>query len=120
MPLSRLIDIINERFGTDWKSPDQLFFDQIVEAAVLDETLKQAAAVNPEEKFELVFKTLLETLFMERMDQNEEIVARFMNDTSLRNLVTGWLASATYQKLGGKPAGPGKYPKPARRRKLRK
>lgn len=100
--LSRLIDTINERFGTDWKSPDQLFFDQIVEAAVLDENLKQAAAVNPEEKFELVFKNLLESLFMERMDQNEEIVARYMNDEGVRNLVTGWLASETYRKLGGK------------------
>ncbi|MEI6177696.1 MAG: type I restriction endonuclease [Verrucomicrobiota bacterium] len=115
VPLSRLIDIINDRFGTDWKSPDQLFFDQIIEAAVLDETLKQAAAVNPEEKFELVFKRLLETLFMERMDQNEEIVARFMNDASLRNLVTGWLSAETYRKLGGQPVDHGKYPKPVRR-----
>lgn len=108
--LSRLIDIINERFGTDWKSPDQLFFDQIVEAAVLDENLKQAAEVNPEDKFELVFKNLLETLFMERMDQNEEIVARFMNDTALRNAVTTWLASDTYQRLRGKPHPVVKYP----------
>jgi type I restriction enzyme, R subunit len=113
--LSRLIDIINERFGTDWKSPDQLFFDQIIEAAVLDETLQQAAAVNPEEKFELVFQNLLETLFMERMDQNEEIVTRFMNDEGLRKLVTGWLASETYRKLGGKPEGYVKYPEPSRR-----
>ncbi len=102
VPLSRLIDVINDRFGTDWKSPDQLFFDQIVEAAVLDETLKQAAEVNPQEKFELVFKNLLENLFMERMDQNEEIVARFMNDTALRGLLTGMLAAETYRKLGGK------------------
>jgi type I restriction enzyme R subunit len=100
--LSRLIDLINERFGTDWKSPDQLFFDQIIEAASLDETLKQAAAVNPQEKFQLVFKNLIETLFMERLDQNEEIVTRFMNDPSLRELVTGLLASETYRKLGGK------------------
>lgn len=112
VPLSRLIDIINERFGTDWKSPDQLFFDQIIEAAILDETLKQAAIVNPEEKFQLVFKNLIETLFMERMDQNEEIVARFMNDASLRDLVTGLLASEAYQKLGGKSYA--KYSKPVK------
>ena len=37
------------------------------------------AAVNPRDKFELVFKNLLETLFVERMDQNEEILLRFMN-----------------------------------------
>ena len=27
--LSRLIDIVNQRFGTEFKPADQLFFDQI-------------------------------------------------------------------------------------------
>ena len=79
--LSRLINIINDRFGTDFTQVDQFFFDQIVEAAVADNGLQQAAAVNPEDKFELVFKNLLEHLFVERMDQNEEIFVRYMNDT---------------------------------------
>ena len=37
VPLSQLIDIVNERFGTDFNQADQLFFDQIVQAAVTDE-----------------------------------------------------------------------------------
>jgi type I restriction enzyme R subunit len=97
--LSRLIDLINERFGTDFTEADQLFFDQLVEAAMLDENLQQAAKVNPEDKFALVFKNLLETLFIERMDQNEEIFARYMNDGTFQKLVASWLASEVYQKL---------------------
>ena len=100
--LSRLIDIVNERFGTDFNQADQLFFDQIVEAALTDEGLKQAAAVNPGDKFELVFKAVLETLFVERMDQNEEIFVRFMNDPAFQKVVTEWLASEAYQRLRGK------------------
>jgi hypothetical protein len=50
--------------------------------------LRQAAAVNPEDKFELVFRNLLERLFIERMDPNEEIFVRFMNDASFRKVVT--------------------------------
>ena len=61
VPLSQLIDVVNERFGTDFNQADQLFFDQIVEAAMADDGLRQAAAVNPGDKFELVFKNLLET-----------------------------------------------------------
>ncbi|OGV72725.1 MAG: type I restriction endonuclease subunit R [Lentisphaerae bacterium RIFOXYB12_FULL_65_16] len=99
VPLSRLIDLVNARFGTDFNQADQLFFDQIVEAAIADDALKQAAAVNPGDKFELVFKNLLETLFMERMDQNEEIFVRYMNDIPFQKLVTTWLASQAYQKL---------------------
>jgi type I restriction enzyme, R subunit len=99
VPLSRLIDVVNDRFGTDFNQADQLFFDQIVEAAVSDTALKQAATVNPGDKFELVFKNLLEALFVERMDQNEEIFARFMNDKSFQRVVTGWLSSEAYRKL---------------------
>ena len=99
VPLSQLIDIVNERFGTDFNPADQLFFDQIVEAAVADDALRQAAAVNPGDKFELVFKNLLESLFVERMDQNEEIFVRFMNDASFQKIVTTWMASEAYRRL---------------------
>jgi type I restriction enzyme R subunit len=105
--LSRLIDIVNERFGTDFNQADQLFFDQIIEAATADEALQQAAAVNPGDKFELVFKNLLEILFVERMDQNEEIFGRFMNDAAFQKLVTGWLASEAYKRLRMKAEGIG-------------
>ena len=99
VPLSRLIDVVNDRFGTDFNQADQLFFDQIVEAALSNSALRQAAAVNPSDKFELVFKNLLETIFVERMDQNEEIFAQFMNDKSFQKLVTAWVASEAYRKL---------------------
>ena len=99
VPLSQLIDVVNERFGTDFDQADQLFFDQLVEAAVSDEGLKQAAIVNPEDKFELVFKSLLEKLFVERMDQNEDIFVRFMNDQAFQKVVTAWMASAAYRQL---------------------
>lgn len=99
MPLSRLIDVVNDCFSTDFSQADQLFFDQIVAAAMSDAALKQAAAVNPGDKFEFVFKNLLETLFVERMDQNEEIFARFMNDKSFQKVVTDWLSFEAYRKL---------------------
>lgn len=99
VPLSRLIDVVNDRFGTDFNNADQLFFDQIVEAAMADANLRQAAIANPGERFELLFKNLLEALFVERMDQNEEIFARFMNDRAFQSLITTWLASESYKKL---------------------
>jgi type I restriction enzyme R subunit len=97
--LSQLIDLVNDRFGTEFNQADQLFFDQMVEAAVNDVGLRQAAAVNPEDKFELVFRNLLERLFVERMDQNEEIFVRYMNDAQFRDIVTGWMASQAFKRL---------------------
>ena len=99
VPLSQLIDIVNERFGTDFNQADQLFFDQIVEAAVGDDGLRRAAAVNPADRFALVFDNLLRQLFVERMDQNEDIFVRYMNDTRFRETVSGWMASEAYRRL---------------------
>ena len=99
VPLSQLIDVVNERFGTDFNQADQLFFDQIVEAAVSDSELRQAAAVNPEDKFELEFKKLSSRLFAERMGQNEEIFIRYVNDESFRKVINTRMASEAYQRL---------------------
>lgn len=99
VPLSRLIDVINDRFGTDFNQADQLFFDQLVEAAARDSVLQQAAKVNPEEKFALIFTSMLETLFIERMEQNEEVFARYMNDPAFQKVITSWLSDEVYRRL---------------------
>ena len=98
-PLSQLIDVINARFGTDFNDADQLFFDQIVETAVTDESLNQTALVNSEERFGLTFKKLIDSLFTERMDQNEEIFVRYMNDGSFRNVVSQWMSAEAFRRL---------------------
>jgi len=97
--LSRLIDKINERFGTEFTDADQLFFDQIAEAAIGDETLQQAAQVNPEDKFALVFNRVLESLFVERLEQNEEIFARFMHDPEFQSVIKTSLIGDVYRRL---------------------
>lgn len=97
--LSRLVDLINERFGTDFTEADQLFFDQIMEVAASQESLRQAALVNPQDKFTLVFESLLENLIVERMEQNVEIFARYMNDPRFQKAVTAWLSERVYEKL---------------------
>ena len=97
--LSRLIDIINERFGKDLNEADQLFFDQIVEEAVRDEALKHAAEVNPLDKFQLVFQQALESIFIERMDLNEAIFSDYMGNGEMQAVINKWLSSEVYKRL---------------------
>ncbi len=99
--LSQIIDIVNERFGTDFNQADQLFFDQLIEAAADSEELRQAAQVNSADKFSLLFNQLLESLFVERMDQNEAIFARYMNDRDFQKVVSDWLVTEVYRRLTG-------------------
>ena len=102
VPLSRLIDIINERFGGELTEADQLFFDQIAEAAALDEGLRQAAQVNPLDKFQLLFQQTLESLFIERMEMNEELFTEYMSNSEMQVLVAAWLGRQVYSRLVGK------------------
>jgi type I restriction enzyme R subunit len=99
VPLSRLIDIINERFGGELNDADQLFFDQIAEAATHNASLRQAAEVNSRAKFQLVFRQVLESLFIERMELNEELLAHYMGKPEMQELVSKWLGSQIYDKL---------------------
>ena len=67
--------------------------------AMADETLRETAAVNSEERFELTFKTLVDNLFTERMEQNEEIFIRYMNDAAFRQVVSQWMGTEAYRRL---------------------
>ncbi|MDT8283742.1 MAG: type I restriction endonuclease subunit R, partial [Gammaproteobacteria bacterium] len=105
VPLSRLIDLINERFGGELTEADQLFFDQIAEAASQNEALQKAAEVNSLDKFQLVFRQVLESLFIERMELNEELFTDYMSKPNMQELVSKWLGSQVYARLS--PAKPG-------------
>jgi type I restriction enzyme R subunit len=97
--LSKLIDILNERFGTEFKPGDQLFFDSIREDAVADTNLRQVAIANTMENFGYVFRKALEGLFIDRMEQNEEITAKFMNEKDFQNAVTKHLLEQVYREI---------------------
>ncbi len=97
--LSTLVDKLNERFGTEFTPADQLFFDQVRETAVANEQLRQAVMANSIENFEPVFNKQLENLFAERMDGNEEIFMRLMNDEAFKNIAASYLMRAVYQQI---------------------
>jgi type I restriction enzyme R subunit len=97
--LSELIEILNERFGTEFKPGDQLFFDSIKEDALADSGLRQAAMANTMENFGYVFLKALEGLFIDRMDQNEEITAKYMNDKEFKDAVGQHLLKQVYEKM---------------------
>jgi type I restriction enzyme R subunit len=103
--LSRLIDLLNERFGTDFKPADQLFLDSVREDALADESLRQAALANSLDNFKYVFSKALEGLFIERMEQNEEIFSRFMGDKDFQHVVEEYLRRQVYERVHAEHAG---------------
>ncbi len=102
--LSQIIDTLNERFGTDFKIADQLFFDSVREDAIADTALRQAAKANSLENFGFVFGKALESLFIDRMDQNEEITAKYLNEENFKAIVTKMLQRQVYEQINSETA----------------
>jgi type I restriction enzyme R subunit len=99
VPLSTLVEKLNDRFGTTFTPADQLFFEQVAEAAMSVDTIKQASKVNSQEGFALIFEELLEKLFIDRMDGNEGIFDRVMGDKKFRKIVSEHLVQDVYDRL---------------------
>jgi type I restriction enzyme R subunit len=102
--LSHLIDILNDKFGTEFKPGDQLFFDSIREDAVADSYLREAAKANTLDNFGFAFRKQLENIFINRMDQNEEITAKFMNEKEFQEVVGKYLLEAVYNQIRSEKA----------------
>lgn len=85
----------------DWKlvSENQLFLDSIREYAATDSDLRLVALANTMENFGYVFLKALEELFFDRMEQSEEITAKFMNDDQFLDAVSQHLLKEGYEKI---------------------
>jgi type I restriction enzyme R subunit len=97
--LSELIDILNERFGTDFTQADQLFFDQIQEEAIANENLRKAASANSVDDFRYVFDKAFEGLVIDRMEGNEEIFSKLMSDCEFRKIASEHLLHKVYHAI---------------------
>ncbi|MBN1988034.1 MAG: type I restriction endonuclease subunit R [Bacteroidales bacterium] len=97
--LSTLVDKLNERFGTEFTLADQLFFDQVIQTAIEDEKIKEAAQVNTLENFMQFFSKMLEGLFIDRMEGNEEIFTKLMNDDAMMSIAAQQVGKDVYNRV---------------------
>ena len=108
-PLSEIIEILNDRFGTNFTKADQLFFDQLTEKAGSDEDVVQKARANAFDNFALSIRERFLDLMIERMDENDGLVARYMNEPEFQNVAFRELAKKIYEGARDN-ASPGSKP----------
>jgi type I restriction enzyme, R subunit len=79
-----IIDRLNERYGTDWSDADRLVFDAALRDVIADENVQLQAANNSAENFGLVLPQIFTDALLGRLDRNEKVVFRFLDDEELR------------------------------------
>ena len=99
MPLSEIIKVLNERFGTNFTEEDRHFFEQIREKATSNDQVVKLRRANPFDKFQLGLKQLLEDLMVQRMADNDKIVTRYMDDKEFGDAAFTVLSKAIYDSI---------------------
>ena len=97
--LADLVERLNERFGTSVTRADQLFYEQIRESAEADERIVEAALANKYDNFASYLERMLDELFIDRMDGNEDVFSKVMSDQPFRSAVHKGLARELYERI---------------------
>ncbi len=97
--LSEIIEVLNERFGTEFEEADKLFFDQIEAELIQDKTLQTQAKANAIDTFKYAFEDMFLNKLIERMDQNQDIFDKIIENKSFGHLVRELMMKKVYNKI---------------------
>jgi len=97
--LSEIIEILNDKFGTDFTDADKYFFTQIEEEMVTDENLSEQARNNSIDNFKFGFEDMFLNKLIERMDSNQDIFTKIMDDKSFGDVVKEWMLYKVYNRF---------------------
>jgi len=98
-PLSEIIDVLNERFGTEFEEADRLFFEQIEAELIQDDKLKTQAKVNKIDTFKFAFEDIFLNKLIERMEQNQDIFDKIIENKAFGSLVKELMMKKVYAKI---------------------
>lgn len=98
-PLSEIIEVLNNRFGTNFTDEDRLFFEQIKARATNSPEVVRLRQANPFDKFQLGLRRMLEDLMIQRMSENDKIVTRYMDDKSFEDAAFAVLSRVIYDAI---------------------
>jgi type I restriction enzyme, R subunit len=97
--LSEIIDILNKRFNADFTDADKYFFSQIEEELIQNESLSQQAKSNSIQNFKYGFDDIFLTTLIERMEDNQDIFTKIIDDSEFGDAVRDWMLKKVYKRL---------------------
>ncbi len=98
-PLSKIVEVLNEHFGMELGDADQLLFNQFEESWAADKDLTDQAKSNSLENFRLVFIPKFINTIVTRMDANEEIFKKILDDSEFQSMIADFYVRKVYSRL---------------------
>ncbi len=97
--LSSIVEVLNDRFGTDLTEVDKLLLDQFEEDWVADGELSDQAKSNSLDNFGLAFNRKFLNTIIARVDTNDEIFKKILDDEEFKSAVEGYYLRKVYNRL---------------------
>jgi type I restriction enzyme R subunit len=97
--LSEIIGVLNKKFGTEFTDADKLFFDQIEEDLIADDRLSEQAQSNTMENFKFGFEEAFMDKLIARMEQNQDIFSKMMDDKDFGVIVRNYMIKKVYKRF---------------------
>jgi type I restriction enzyme R subunit len=97
--LSTIIDVINERFGTEFDAQDLV--DRVTADLVDNAGLKQAARANDKGNFAVPFKEVLDDALVNRHEKHADFINTLFADEALGEFFRAWMLEQVYGRLRG-------------------
>lgn len=99
--LSQIVEELNERFGLNLNVRDQLLFDQFEDTWLADDDVVAQARANTFDNFRLRFDQKFMDTVVSRMDLNEAIFKRVLDDEEFRRVLMDLYTTRVYGRARG-------------------
>lgn len=97
--LSNILNVLNDKYNTEFTDADRLYFEQLEQALYENDNLKQRAQNNPIENFKYAFEEVFIQTLIDRMDANQEIFDKIMENSEFKKDIKDWLNKKIYQRF---------------------
>jgi type I restriction enzyme R subunit len=88
VPLAQVIAELNDLYGLNLSTSDQILAGQLIVAVAEDPELAKAGRTNSPEKYQQVHDKNLDRIVIEQAEENEQFVRRFFDDSTFREVFT--------------------------------
>ncbi|MBK7166366.1 MAG: ATP-binding protein [Candidatus Microthrix sp.] len=83
-PLSNIIAMLNERFGTNWDPRDRVFYDTVAEKLTERSDIQQQAAANSPENFGLILAKEFQSGVLDQLGTSEDMALAYIDNPDLQ------------------------------------
>lgn len=95
--LSKILDSLNERWGTEFTNMDKVL-DQVADDLARDDEI-QLRARNPLDLFKIVYDEKMPEVMLARMNQNHDFAMKYLSDKAFRSDVDAILLPLIHDRL---------------------